>query len=191
MYKLTIEFPSKQDLINFLAEDSNSGHLTQTVKVEAPAAKEFPAGPVEEKTPAQKGAETKARKAAEAKAAEEAARAASPSNTAPSVPDEQHGYAQPTVQPSKPVVDSGAVAFDRAAALAKATTLVGVLKSTGLADAQIMPTIHEVYAHAGCPTNLKVSQFDDAQLQRFLPLFEQKVNLLSNQPKQQPTGSFI
>jgi hypothetical protein len=80
------------------------------------------------------------------------------------------------------------VAFDRAAALAKATELVGKLKASGIADGDLMPKIHEVYAVAGCPVNLKIGQFDDAALARFIPLFEEKVASIVSAPA---NGSFI
>jgi hypothetical protein len=78
-------------------------------------------------------------------------------------------------------------AFDRASALAKATELVGKLKASGIADGDLMPKIHEVYAIAGCPVNLKIGQFDDAALSRFIPLFEQKVASIVGAP----SASFI
>jgi len=79
------------------------------------------------------------------------------------------------------------VIFDRAAALAKATELVAKLKASGIADGDLMPKIHEVYAIAGCPVNLKIGQFDDSALSRFIPLFEQKVASIIGAP----SASFI
>jgi hypothetical protein len=60
--------------------------------------------------------------------------------------------------------------------IAKATKLVGDLKASGIKDEEVMPNIHAVYAEAGCPLNLRISQFDDASLVKFIPLFEKKVN---------------
>jgi dihydropteroate synthase len=66
--------------------------------------------------------------------------------------------------------------IDREKAIATAQKLVGQLKATGIPDSDLMPAIHEVYAQAGCPVNLKISQLDDIQLSKFIPLFELKVN---------------
>jgi len=86
------------------------------------------------------------------------------------------------------------VDFDRVAAIAKATELVAVLKKTGISDDKIMPAIHEVYAQAGCALNLKISQFDDESLEKFIPLFELKVNSIAATQASKPvstSSSFI
>lgn len=79
--------------------------------------------------------------------------------------------------------------FDRASALDIAVRLVAVLKATGIADNDIMPAIHEVYAQAGCDIALKISQFDDVSLARFIPLFEQRVNAIAAKAKAAPESS--
>lgn len=103
---------------------------------------------------------------------------ASPSVSSPTPQPEP---SKPAVQPES-VVAKAQVApeIDRASAIAKATQLVNQLKASGLPDGEIMPNIHAVYQQAGCPLNLRISQFDDVQLSRFLPLFEQKVSSIVN-----------
>jgi Zn-dependent metalloprotease len=82
--------------------------------------------------------------------------------------------------------------IDRDKAIATAQKLVGQLKATGIADDKLMPAIHEVYAQAGCPVNLKISQLDDSQLSKFIPLFELKVNSIVSATKvAQTSASFI
>jgi hypothetical protein len=84
------------------------------------------------------------------------------------------------------------VVVDREKAIATAQKLVGQLKATGIADADLMPAIHEVYSQAGCPINLKISQLEDSQLAKFIPLFEAKVSSIVAKSKA-PTAnaSFI
>jgi hypothetical protein len=82
-----------------------------------------------------------------------------------------------------------AAPFDRTSALEIAVRLVAVLKATGIADNDIMPAIHEVYAQAGCDIALKISQFDDVSLSKFIPLFEQKVNAIATKAKAAPESS--
>jgi hypothetical protein len=84
-----------------------------------------------------------------------------------------------------------APAFDREGAIVTAQKLVAQLKGTGIADDKLMPAIHEVYAAAGCPINLKISQLSDDQLSTFIPLFEMKVKSIVSAPKQQASASFI
>jgi hypothetical protein len=70
---------------------------------------------------------------------------------------------------------------------------VGQLKSTGIADDKVMPAIHQVYHEAGCPINLKISQLEDDLLEKFIPLFEAKVNQIVSEKSAAKTApaSFI
>lgn len=84
------------------------------------------------------------------------------------------------------------VSFNRDLAIARATELVGKLKASGIKDTEVMPHIHEVYKQAGCDLTLRIGQFEDADLQRFLPLFEQKVSDIVVPEKPKSTAqSFI
>jgi hypothetical protein len=82
--------------------------------------------------------------------------------------------------------------IDRTKAIETAQKLVAKLKETGIPDGDLMPAIHEVYAQAGCPINLKISQLEDAQLSKFIPLFELKVSsIVEKASKPKASASFI
>ncbi len=146
MYRLSIEFKNLEELTSFVVRQGNGESVTAAKIDVVPAAK------VEEVKPEVK-LEVKAapaKKAVEKKAVE-------------------------VVVPEPVKAEVVIPAIDRAAYIAKATSLVATLKTTGLADDQLMPKVHEVYAQANCPLNLRISQLSDEQLISFLPLFEAKV----------------
>lgn len=164
MYKLSVEFKSVSDLQAFIGKLD-----TTTVSIEATAitkaSEDAPKSAAKKKAPI---------KEVEAEVIPSTQVAAGPVN----IPYE------PRVQPEVSKVSTPvAPELDRAAAIVKATQLVNALKASGIGDDKIMPNIHEVYAQAGCPLNLKISQFDDVSLARFIPLFEAKVNAIVNAPR--------
>lgn len=180
MYKLTIEFKDLNELTKFvLGDQSAKGTIAKEVddepnQVEAEIVPELPAKKSALRT-----------KKTEAKAPSEEPVTEKP---VPSVVIEQPPIIKPIVQPKAPT-PSAHVEFDRAKAIARATELVNALKASGIADDQLMPNIHAVYAQAGCPLNLRISQFDTPSLEKFLPLFEQKVASLVKPAV--PAGAFI
>lgn len=169
-YKLTIEFKTKQELLDFLSESKTSqGTIASDFNK---ASEDTNTAAIEPKVEAPKKAPTKKAPAKEV-VVETKSEPAAPVN-------------EPVVEPKAPVVEAP---VNRDALVKRATELVAELKKAGLHDAEVMPEIHKVYTEAGCPLNLRISQFDDVQLVRFMPLFEKKVKEV--QSSKTATASFI
>jgi|688.fasta_scaffold218068_3 hypothetical protein len=165
MFKLTVSFETIEDLNHYVQELRGKQTQTQS-QVEFP--KDIPPV-IEEKKPAKKSAPKKS----------------APVEVKQEVEAEFEEVESPFVEPQKPP-------FDRDGAIANAQKLVAQLKGTGIADDKLMPAIHEVYAQAGCPINLKISQLSDEQLSVFIPLFELQVkSIVSKTKAAQTTASFI
>ena len=165
MFKLTVTFETLEDLNHYVQELRGKQTQTQS-QVELP--KDIPPV-IEEKKPAKKSAPKKS----------------APVEPKVEVEAEFEEVESPFVAATKPP-------FDREGAIANAQKLVAQLKGTGIADDKLMPAIHEVYAQAGCPIHLKISQLDDEQLSTFIPLFELKVKaIVANTKAQQTSASFI
>lgn len=148
MYSLTVNFETLEDLAHYVEK--------QKAEVKIQVQEELPADippVIEEKKPAKKSTKKSSKKAA------------------PKVEEEEEWEEVETIY-SKQAKEP----FDRDGAIATAQRLVSTLKETGIADADLMPAIHEVYAEANCPVNLKISQLSDEQLEVFIPLFESKVD---------------
>ena len=80
--------------------------------------------------------------------------------------------------------------FDRDGALKQAAGLIQKIKALNIADDAIMPIVHGIYNQIGADLSLKVSQFDDVVLAKFLPMFEAKVASLEAEKNKAPV-SFI
>lgn len=162
-YKLSITFNTFQELSDFVKVHGTSV-IGGTIEAAPKTATHFsdvgtPATVTEAKAPAKKAPASKKEKEAPVEVESKPA-------SAPAQPPVQ----QEVSAPSAPVEK-----FDRDGAIKKATELVAEIKASGIADTEVMPNIHAVYTEAGCPLNLRISQFDDVQLSRFLPLFAKKV----------------
>lgn len=169
MFKLTIEFKSNEELTDFVV--NNLGNKVRKISevAEVKQVKEEPVAElppvIEKKAPAKKAAK---QKPVEVEA------------------EELEEVESPFVAATKPP-------FDREGAIVTAQKLVGQLKATGIADDKVMPAIHQVYHEAGCPINLKISQLEDDLLEKFIPLFEAKVNQIVSEKSAAKTApaSFI
>lgn len=167
MYSLTINFETLSDLAHYVEEQQRKLHQVQVKEEKTELPKDIPPV-IEEKKPAKRSA----------------AKKAAPVEVKSEVEVEYEDVESPFIEQIP--------AFDREGAIAKAQKLVGELKATGIADDKLMPAIHEVYAHAACPINLKISQLNDDQLSTFIPLFELKVkSIVSGTKTQSAPASFI
>lgn len=158
MYKLTIEVESHEELIEVvqrLGDHATGGELQAgSATTEKPARPSRSRGKKTTTSTAETMEDVPSKFAAQAPVTAHVPQAAAP-QAAPATPG-----------------------IDRSAYLQRATELVGILKSAGVQDEQVMPQIHQVMAQAGCPTNVKVSGLSDDQLVHFLPAFERKVQEL-------------
>lgn len=87
----------------------------------------------------------------------------------------------PPELPAKP-------AFDRGAAITLATETIKELTTLGVSGADLAQHLANLYTLAQCPIGVKISQLDDEQLAKFLPLFTEKASELK---KPAQNASFI
>jgi hypothetical protein len=167
MYSLTINFETLSDLANYVEEQQGKLHQVQVKEEKVSLPLDIPPV-IEEKKPVKKA----------------------PKKSAP-VEVKQ----EPEVEVEFEEVESPFVAQPPSyleTAIATAQKLVAQLKATGIADDKLMPAIHEVYAQAGCPIQLKISQLSNDQLAKFIPMFEQKVSsIVASSKTPSSAASFI
>lgn len=165
MYKLSIDFKSNEELATFVAK---LGGLPSEVKVST--AKDSDSTGIVNLGLAPK-VKTKAEKAV----------------------SETVASAQKKVEPVAelpPVIEAKVPTFDRADAIAKATETVREL-STTIEGPQLAQHLADIYVEAGCPIGVKISQLDDENLSKFIPLFLQKAKGIKASQSKPQAGAFI
>lgn len=93
---------------------------------------------------------------------------------APTKEEEVHVATHPSLaQPQS----TAATALNRPQIIAHVQAQVAKLDAAGVKGADFGNMLGELYAQTGCPAGKKISELDDAQLTRFIPAFDQLVQL--------------